>query len=85
MLVKMQCKQLCQVQKAVSMLLYGNVGHKQVLISFYVRSFAVCNHLWLFFLSATAQAVKQISDKYDADVISWANDILDNREVILWK
>ena len=35
MLLKMQCKQLCQVQKAVSMLLYGNGVHKQVLLSFY--------------------------------------------------
>ena len=36
----------------------------------------------IYGVSATAQAVKQISDK---DVISWANDTLDNRKVILWK
>ena len=31
MIMKMQCKQLCQVQKAVSIMLYGNGVHKQVL------------------------------------------------------
>jgi len=30
MILKMQCKHLCQVQKAVSMLLHGNGVHKQV-------------------------------------------------------
>ena len=30
MVLKMQCKQLCQVQKAVSMMLYANGVHKQV-------------------------------------------------------
>ena len=34
MIMKMQCKQLCQVQKAVSMMLYGNGVHKQVLFIF---------------------------------------------------
>jgi len=33
MILKMQCKQLCQVQKAVSMMLYANGVHKQVLLS----------------------------------------------------
>ena len=32
MILKMQCKQLCQVQKAVSMMLYANGVHKQVLL-----------------------------------------------------
>ena len=32
-------------------------------------------------VSATAQAVKQISDRHDADVIRWVNDILMNTEV----
>jgi len=37
MLVKMQCMHLCQVQKVVSMLLYGNGVHRQVILLFYVR------------------------------------------------
>ncbi|XP_065908866.1 uncharacterized protein [Dysidea avara] len=74
MLLKMQCKQLCQVQKAVSMLLYGNGVHKQVFHC--LQPFMVT-----LSVSVTAQAVKQISDRHDADVISWANDILENREV----
>lgn len=51
MILKMQCKQLCQVQKAVSMMLYGNGVHKQVFVclmtlyflSYYDRSISACN------------------------------------------
>jgi len=35
-------------------------------------------------VSATAEAVKQISDRHDADVIHWANDILENIEVFYY-
>jgi len=58
MILKMQCKQLCQVQKAVSMMLYANGVHKQVLTLFsgwpynflYNRFIGVCSHLWLLYL-----------------------------------
>jgi len=33
-------------------------------------------------VSATAEAVKKIADRHDADVICWVNDILNNTEVI---
>jgi len=33
MVLKMQCKQLCQVQKGVPMMLYANGVHKQVLFN----------------------------------------------------
>ena len=56
MILKMQCKHLCHVQKAVSILLHGNGIREQVLLSFYVsvwfllwiyyRSSVACNPLW---------------------------------------
>ena len=56
MILKMQCKHLCQVQKAVSVLLHGNDVHKQVTffilckcviptLNIYYRSSVACNRL----------------------------------------
>ena len=78
MVLKMQCKQLCQVQKAVPMMLHGNGVHKQVLLFsiswlllLYNRFTSACNLLMITVsVTAAANIVKALSDKHE-DVISW--------------
>ena len=76
MVLKMQCKQLCQVQKAVSMMLHGNGVHKQVFFCrvtlTFVKQVFQCLQPFMITVSVTAAAntVKVISDRHDADAIS---------------
>lgn len=96
MILKMQCKQLFKFNRLCQWYCVEMEYTSRFFVclmtlhflSCYDQSIGACSLSWCKFdsvislsVSATAKAVKDVSDNHDADVMSWANNLLRNIKV----